>query len=509
MNKKIGAWLVGILWFVPITAHEPTWLLRSSDTLNKQRNILAGWAASLISSHSFTLLFNNISEDFMFKLSEIKAKRVFWNAYASVPAYQDYINKRGPTALHTFSDIPLTNKTDYIENYPIEQTIKGGKIPFEGNVDQSSGTSGRRTLWIRGTAEIKNTQRAIYALCNTFLDKEPHVIINMLLPCAWSIGLMHGLGPNISEAYETMKDLGSHQKYLIMGHASLMKHFVRTCPFDLAQYDVTFLINGEHISRALQKSFIAHGVKKVYASYGASDINSIIGIQEEFAQKLQELCWNNVTIKQDLTGSENGLPYFFQYNPLNNYIEEINGHLILTDLDHMRLSPRVRYDPGDKGKILKMSFVQEILQKHAIQLTPKAHYPLLCLYGRADDIILFDNAELAFDDLELAILNIPALSTSMNRYAYNQLDTLYGPCLEFWVELKPNLSATQFDCHTLAPVVFIELGNINQIFKRAIEQAQTKPILKIYDYGKSPMIEESPLRKTKYVYHLKHAPLGV
>jgi len=473
--------------------------------LHRLKNTLSGYAASLVSEVPFWIpsWFLHPNEDMLFKLSEIKAHRVFWNAYDSVPGYRDFINRTSGGNFIEFTDIPIMDKDNFIRKYPLEQVHKGGKIPTEGYMDPSSGTSGRRTLWIRGKDEIHNAQKMMNLVRNLFLEGDDYVLINMFLPSAWSLGLMRGLGPNIYEAYETMKDLGTQQKYLIMGHTSLMKYFVKECPFDLAEYDVTFLLGGEHMSRALHSYFLESGVKKILSGYGASDIHFTVGIQEEFAQKLQELCWRNKTLKKALTGSESGLPFFFQYSPLQDYIEEVDGRLIFTDLDHMRVSPRIRYDLGDRGKILRMSFVQEVLADFDIELEPFTSLPLICLYGRVMHSILFDDIEFAFDDLELAVLDTE-LGEYMNQYAYNLFTDADGvEQLEFWVELKEGVSANQFD-HTVAQErVYAALGEINHEFSQEFVQQHSNTIaLKIYDHGISPMKEESMFRKAIFKYNV-------
>lgn len=510
-KSTLIAFLAIFLTNTPTYSSQPTWLLRPSDTLNKYPNICKGYIAALASELQFfipTTFFKNTPENILFKLSEIKAKRVFWDAYNTVPAYRDFVEKRcNKTSPKSFSTIPLISKATYIEQYPIEQTLRNGSIPEEGFMDPSSGTSGRRTLWIRGKNEIKKAQKIMNLVRSMFLEDEKYVLINMFLPSAWSLGLMRGLGPNVPEAYETLKDLGTKPKYLIMGHTSLIKFFVQHCPFDLTEFDITLLVAGEHMSRALHTYFLDRGIKKVLSGYGASDLHFTIGIQENFAQKLQELCWNNPELKKELTGNESGQPYFFQYNPLDDYIEEIDGRLVFTDLDHSRISPRVRYDVGDRGKILKMSFVKKVLNKYGIHLTPQTNLPLICLYGRVEHKVSFKNAELAFDDLELAILSIPELAQHMNQYAYNTYTTKQGNAqLEFWVELKSGVSIDQFDTAVIETKLMNGLSNLNPFFKKELAAAiDMKPILKLYEYGMSPMLEESVFRKAKFIYNVENS----
>ncbi len=130
----------------------------NSPVLGEYTNTLLAYAAypavdlALMSSS----LFKNANESLMFAISRIKAQYVFWDAYRTVPAYQDFVNKRCPTLPEHFSDLPLISKKAYIEQYSLKQLYKGGTIPAVGYMDPSSGTSGRRTLWIRGKDEVSS-----------------------------------------------------------------------------------------------------------------------------------------------------------------------------------------------------------------------------------------------------------------------------------------------------------------------------------------------------------------
>ena len=178
---------------------------------------------------------------------------------------------------------------------------------------------------------------------------------------------------------------------------------------------------------------------------------------------------------------------------------------MFTDLDHSRISPRVRYDVGDRGKILKMIFVQKVLNNHGIHLTPQTNLPLICLYGRVEHKVSFKNSELAFDDLELAILNIPELAQHMNQYAYNVYTTKQGnEQLEFWVKLKSGITIDQFDATIIEAKIMNEMSYLNPLFKKEFAAAtDMKPILKLYEYSMSPMLEESILRKAKFIYNIE------
>jgi phenylacetate-CoA ligase len=78
----------------------------------------------------------------------------------------------------------------------------------------------------------------------------------------------------------------------------------------------------------------------------------------------------------------------FQYNPLDYMIESNDrGELVVTICRAANLSPRVRYDIGDVGHVLRMPDLRRVLRAHAADHLLKRRpvdLPLLFHYGRSD-----------------------------------------------------------------------------------------------------------------------------
>lgn len=483
------------------------------------------YAVSKASSY-VPAMFSHTPEQALFLLSQLKANYIFWKAYKQVPAYKDFVdNQAGHQLPQTFADIPVTNKANYIKHYPITQTLVFGKIPLQGQIDTSTGTSGTPTKWIRNHKEMEEVKKWIRIASKRALGDKPYLFCNMFALGPWATGmtstyaltgnqLILSIGPDIDKLYDVLKDFGPDQRYVIAGYPPHMKKFVDNAPFDLRSYDITMVVGGEAMSENVYQSLINKGIKEVYSSYGASDLRINIGQQTKFEQELQRICQQDNNFKKELLGTAEGTPLFFHYNPLLDYIEEgKNNNLLFTDLDEHRASPRVRYDLGDKGKILKISTVIDLLKKHGHELTPRTNLPLLCLYGRGDDALTFNGANLMYDDLERALVKIPELHEKINRYAYNKFENAnLDQQLEFWLELKKDVSLNDVDSTKLNQEIIEKLSTINQDFKAQIEYLKLNqnsqsllPSSFIYEFGKSPMVAQSGHHKNKYVYNVAPA----
>lgn len=494
-------------------------LCRTRDTSTAA---IASCASYLSMKHP--AVFSRTPESLLFSLSQLKAKKIFWHAYDTVPAYKQFVADHMQDKLpQKFGDIPVMSKANYIKKYSIKETLVHGILPHKGQIDTSTGTSGKPTKWVRSHKEMENVKSWIRVASKVALGDKPFIFCNMFALGPWATGmtsayaltgkqLMLSIGPDNEKLYDALKDFGPEQRYVIAGYPPHMKKFVDNAPFDLKKYDITMVVGGEAMSENVHESMLAKGIKQVYSSYGASDIRINMGQQTEFEQELQKLCRKDSKFKEELLGTLEGTPLFFHYNPLLDYIEETDeGKLLFTDLDSDRVSPRVRYDLGDNGKVLKMSAIKDLLAKYKYTLTPRTNLPLICLYGRGDDALTFNGANIMYDDLERALVKIPGLYEKINRYAYNKFETKnLDNKLEFWLELKEGVSIKDLgaDEEELNKRLIDALCEVNQDFKSQVAFLQNtsatnlRPQTLVYELGKSPMVQQSSHHKNKYVYDL-------
>src|SRR5262245_15737197 len=117
---------------------------------------------------AFTLLFLPGLEGFRELMGKWKAWRTYENARVRCPAYTSFLAERPAAAVRLaglslvpdFSAIPPMDKANYVRCYPIEQRCLGGQMPAAGCIDESSGSTGEPTDWVRG-AERKDIARNI------------------------------------------------------------------------------------------------------------------------------------------------------------------------------------------------------------------------------------------------------------------------------------------------------------------------------------------------------------
>ncbi|MEA2325319.1 MAG: hypothetical protein QOE68_278, partial [Thermoanaerobaculia bacterium] len=120
-------------------------------------------------------------------LSRTRAAAVFFNARRTVPAYREFLRLHHAEDVREFGEIPPMDKASYIAKFPIEALCQGGRLPVRGAVlDESSGSSGTASNWVRGTGERDATRRLIqYSARATFGD-ESFILLNAFALGPWA-----------------------------------------------------------------------------------------------------------------------------------------------------------------------------------------------------------------------------------------------------------------------------------------------------------------------------------
>ena len=188
-------------------------------------------------------MLNNNTVQFIFtpgfnKLRHFNAKArayaQFINAKNNVPAYRDFLKTKKFTKpsftnfCPNISEIPIIDKENYIKIYPLENRCVNGAMPAKGLViDESSGSSGAPTNWLRGRKERDRNTRFIKFGMQKLFGKQPMFIINAFALGAWATGMnitmscltfakVKSVGPELEKIENTIKQFGKNHQYIVM-----------------------------------------------------------------------------------------------------------------------------------------------------------------------------------------------------------------------------------------------------------------------------------------------------
>ena len=161
-----------------------------------------------------------------------------WIRYQSasrrVPAYRAFLAS-GKGATGRFASIPFTDKENYVKKFSLDARCVGGRMPVRGVIiDESSGSSGAPTNWIRGNKERASNRRAVELGLSRAMGKEPPFVINAFALGPWATGInitlalaaavrMKALGPDLVKIENTLLHFGPGNHYVIMGYPPFLK----------------------------------------------------------------------------------------------------------------------------------------------------------------------------------------------------------------------------------------------------------------------------------------------
>lgn len=498
MRERMYSWLVGVL-------DEIIWLVDIGPQVHK-----IFLAPSL--------------GDFRVFLGRIKAVKVYRFAKKHVPAYRDYLSKhphKGPTvAFHSASlnDVPEMDKSSYIKQYPLLDKIIDGKLPVSGVMfDESSGSSGKPTSWVRGKRERRMTRRIMQVSFEKFIGERDPIILNTFSMGAWAtgfntsmclidIGRVKSIGPDKVKVIDTLLEFGPDFEYTILGYPPFLRLLTESTEIDWSKYKINAIYGGEGLSESM-RDYLQQYYGSVVGSYGASDLEINVAHESEFTIALRKALIDDPDLRKALLHEAHGItPMIFQFNPYD-YLFETNdkGELLVTICREYNLSPRIRYNIHDLGHQIEFYKLKKLLQKtkHA-DLLKKAEFDfsLLFHYGRSDLSVDYNGAVVGPEEVRQVI------EASQFREAVNTFrlisyeDEAARKHLLIAVELTAGKTMADSESQSLLDLVVKKLRESNLDFQSAYRTAQLKPEIRVYENLNGIFNAEHTKLKNDYIWNI-------
>ncbi|RSK46996.1 phenylacetate--CoA ligase family protein [Hymenobacter rigui] len=487
-------------------------------------NILRGWRRLLeIHDGSMRLLYLPGMESWRWNIGKWKAGFVFWRAAHRTPAYQQFLAHHGVQGLPwrglvpDVAALPIMDKENYVKAYPLAARCLGGAVPVGGVIiDESSGSSGAATNWARSRAERRANKRMLEFGLHSLLGPGPHFILNAFAMGPWATGVnitmaltdistLKSLGPDVPKIVNTLREFGPGHQYVIMGYPPFLKLLVDSAGLDWFQYQVTMIYGGEGMSEKMRTYLLNRGIRRVYGSLGASDLELNLAAENDFTIALRRELLVNEALAARLVKYPGALPVLFQFNPADFHMESTaTDELVITLCRPTYLSPKIRYNLHDRGHIIRFPELKRHLA--AVGLTPHdlcpthTDLPLLLHYGRADMTVAYFGCKLTPADVQEAILGLPLLAGIVSSFTLlTPEDDNATKQLRVCLEIREALLAT--DLPELQTAFFAELRRLNQDFReswRMIPQGQ-QPQLQVFATGTGPFAGQDMRIKHRYI----------
>ena len=484
-------------WFDPVAGRA---LSRLGDVA------LSSWGAYRA---LFAPVFSTKTRDW---IARTRASAAFFNARRRVPAYQEFLREHGALDVTRFEDVPPMDKANYIKRWPIEQLCQGGRLPSRGAViDESSGSSGQASNWIRGPSERAAARRLLQFATRSAFGDEPFVLLNAFALGPWATGMnvsmslvdlcvLKSIGPDAAKVIGTLELLGPKYKYVIAGYPPFLKGLVDTPNFDWSRFDICAVVGGEGMSQPLRAA-LNRRFRKTISSFGASDLEINIAVETDFTIALRDAIASTPALGEELYGRES-LPMVFQYDPLNYFIESDENRNLLFTINRLEnVSPRIRYNIRDRGVVRSAGQVAEVAARHGARLPDlQVDLPLLFHWGRQDNAVGFYGCKITPEDIQHVILRIDLLGERVTNFALHPYeDDDANKRVEIWFELANTGNLP--DGGLLRDAVLRELASVNQDFRESIKMvpADRRPAVKVFAQGQSPFPAQDIRLKRQYI----------
>ncbi len=455
--------------------------------------------------------------------------RTFEKAAKKVPAYKEFLAQHdfpvklhkapGKTLAEKIHNIPVMDKENYIKQWTIPQRVYGGKLPHKGiMVDESSGSSGTPTSWVRGPSERRAVRRLLQVAYHQTLKSsdKPVFIINAFSLGAWATGMnitnsllevttMKSTGPDRNKIINTMKEFGTDHTYVIMSYPPFLKSLFDDDRINWKDYDIITAFGGEGISENM-RTYILNYAYSAYGSYGASDLEIDIAIETEFAIQIRKAIASNRKLAQEISKThEYGvLPMVFQFNPYN-YLMESNekGELLVTITRQDNISPRLRYNIHDRGHVLRLSELEPILEKYGMGSLIKGaqlDFPLLFQYGRSDLSLDYNGAVVSPDTIRDIIYSDNELVNNVENHRLISYEDAKGD-KQLHIALQLEKDVEKFDSNKYSEKIISEARKLNGDFNNAILTSADAmlPTIAFYRFRTGPFANDGAKLKNEYV----------
>ncbi len=448
-----------------------------------------------------------------------KAKAVYRKASQSCPAYREFLKLHGISPdgpIPEWSKIPPMTKDTYVKAFSIESRCYDGQIPPHGTtLDESAGSSGLPTNWVRSRAEREHSFRLMRRAFRRYFSPQDRVIV---LNCAamgpWGSGIListalsdvaivKSIGTDVVKLENALRTFGTTYRYLINAYPPFLKEFVRTTQLDLTSYDLVASIGSEAHSETLRDLLLQH-FRQVVSGYGASDLEINMAQETPLTVGLRRWLLSHSDACQALFGRPEP-PMIFQYTPGDYYVEtDAKGDLLFTISRVNCAAPKIRYNIRDTGGVMRFPELASRLKTLGLSVNDFAPrtsaLPLLWLHGRSDLMVSFYGANIYPRNIETIIDQDPTLKTTIHSFQLSTFeDSNVNAHLAIRLEKSRGANGA-LENLSLQNLFIQELACCNQDFREVSKLfPKERVVVELHEFGTGPFAGREKRIKNKYV----------
>ncbi len=440
---------------------------------------------------------------------------LFHEVATSVPAYLAFLKHNGifPAAVNNSSDfkrLPLTNKPDYLNRYPLKQLCREGRIENCDMFAVSSGSTGTPSFWPRFVSdELAITRRFEQVFCDSFdVEHRTTLAIVCFALGTWVGGLyttaccrhLAGKGYPVTviapgnhkdEILRVVSALGPEfEQVVLLGYPPFIKDVVDTglaCGVNWAELNIKMVFAGEVFSEEwrslLSLRVAATDIYHDSASlYGTADAG-VLGNETPLSICIRRFLAQKPEIARELFG-ESRLPTLVQYDPLSRYFEVHDGTLVLTGDNGI---PLIRYHISDEGGLISYQDMLTALSRHGFDPIQELgghairgirELPFVYIFGRSHFVISYFGANIYPENVTVGLEQSEICEWVTGKFVMQVVqDTDCNNRLAIAVELAPGETNNQSRPEQLGKAILNELLRLNSEFANYVPTEYQPPLV--------------------------------
>jgi len=439
-----------------------------------------------------------------------------------------------------FETLPLTNKADYVDHYPLTERCRGGRLDGAYLIEKSSGHSGSSYYWPRSAEEDVLVPSYIdYAFRSWYgVETKSTLVIVALALGTWIAGMKMTFalrqvaasgkyrltvispGPNLEEVLEIVRDISPYYEQTVL---NAYPPFARAVieegadrGIDWQSLNLRLGLGGEGFSEEWRRYIggrigvdVTRDLLAVSSAFGAADLGMIVGREYPLTVLVRQLCQDDRRLANDLF--DGAVPNLFQFSPSSIYAEQIDGEVVFTNMSGL---PVIRYRINDRGGVARFEHVMQVLDDHGYDPLERLRasgfskgdvwrMPFFWVNGRSDGTIQVNGANVYDENIETVLSEVGGGEIVGHKAGKTSDRGRRQPRLLVLLEHRdPDLTREQRLALAARYRDELERGlvrvNADYAVMHAADPLIAQPIVRVYGRGRGPFLDERGKIKKDY-----------
>ncbi|MDD5035993.1 MAG: phenylacetate--CoA ligase family protein [Methylococcaceae bacterium] len=450
------------------------------------------------------------------------ALRLFEATLRRVPAYRQFLDAQGidPGKIHSVEDfrhLPLVDKSNYMQVYPLPARCKGGRLSACDRLAVSSGSTGIPTFWPRALAdELEVALRFEQVFRHGFRAHERETLAVICFPlgnwvggmfttsCCWHLAqkgyrlTVATPGNKADEILRVVRELGPYfEQTVLLGYPPFVKDVIDAGSaqgLNWSAYRIRYVFAGEVFSeewRALLGARVGSSdpCHDFASLYGTAD-GGVLGNETPLSIAIRRFLAEHPAAALELFGASR-LPTLVQYDPMSRFFELVAGSSLAVTGDNG--VPLIRYHIADRGGLMSCEDLMNFLKDHGVtSLQPYGledgeavcPLPFVWVFGRADFTVSFYGANIYPENVTVGLERPDFAAWVSGKFVMEvRCDAEGSEYLSIAVELAPGVKAEASLPDVLAQSIRSQLLRLNSEFANYVPALKQTPQLRLLPFG--------------------------